>query len=147
MAAAICPKLLQRVPDAHFIMIGEGPLLKDLQAQASELAVDHRFHWMGFRRDGQHLLAGFDVLAMPSELEGLPLVLLEAMAAGVPVVAHAVDGIPEALNDGVEGWLVRPHDVAALADRLARVLEDEEHARKWVSERAPASSTHSPSTP
>jgi glycosyltransferase involved in cell wall biosynthesis len=63
---------------------------------------------------------------MPSEWEGLPIVLLEAMAAGVPAVAHAVDGIPEAVTDGVEGFLVGRGDVRALTERLTRLLTDPE---------------------
>jgi glycosyltransferase involved in cell wall biosynthesis len=131
------PEILRRVPDAHFVIIGDGPLFESLQHQVNDLGVYERFHWFGFRKEGQELLAGFDVLAMPSEREGLPLVLLEAMATGIPVVAHAVDGIPEALSDGAEGWLVAPHDVATLADRLVRVLSSPEEARK-MGERAQA---------
>src|SRR5262249_4009629 len=127
----------QRVPDAHFVMVGDGPLFEALQQEAHDLEVADRFHWLGFRRDGQQLLAGFDVLAMPSEHEGLPLVLLEAMASQGSVVAHAVDGIPESLTDEIEGWLIEPHDVAALTDRLERVLKNQGEARK-MGERARA---------
>ena len=87
--------------------------------------------WLGFRKDVPAVLGGLDVIAMPSVFEGLPLVLLEAFAAGCPAVAHAVDGIPEIIDDGVNGFLTRPDEPARLGDRIAQVLQDAELAAKF----------------
>ena len=119
------PTILRAVPNAHFVIIGEGPLRASLEQQAQRAGMADHFHWLGFRNDVTQLLPGMTVLAMPSEYEGLPIVLLEAMASEVPVVANAVDGIPEALTNGVEGFLVERGDIARLADRLIRILQDQ----------------------
>jgi glycosyltransferase involved in cell wall biosynthesis len=76
------------------------------------------------------LLRGAAALVVPSIYEGMPLVILEAMEAGVPVVASRVSGIPEVVEDGVTGWLVPPEDPEALAAALAEVLEHPDEARK-----------------
>lgn len=118
------PGVLRLAPDAHFVFIGEGSLVGPLSEQAERGGANGRVRWMGFRTDARDLIAGMDVLAMPSRFEGLPIVLLEAMAAATPVVATSVDGIPEAIRDGVEGFLVDPGDVDQLAERIGRVLND-----------------------
>lgn len=117
-------------PRAHLLLVGDGPLRPKLEARAAELGLSDIVHFVGFRSDTPAVLAGIDVLAMPSLFEGLPLVLLEAFAAGCPVVAHAVDGIPEVIDDGVNGYLVARGDVAALTERLARLLGDPESAAR-----------------
>ena len=116
------PQLLRREPETHVVLIGDGPLRGELETQARRLGIAVRVHFLGFRDDVPALLAALDVLVMPSLFEGLPLVLLEALAAGCPVVAHAVDGIPEVLEDQRMGFLVSVGDVATLADRTARLL-------------------------
>jgi glycosyltransferase involved in cell wall biosynthesis len=98
--------------------------------------------FLGERPDVERLLAGMDVFALSSREEGIPNAVLEAMAAGRPVVATAVGGTPEVLEDGRTGWLVPPGDPAALADALAEALLDPAEAarrgaaaRRDVSER------------
>jgi glycosyltransferase involved in cell wall biosynthesis len=95
--------------------------------------------FLGVRRDVGELMAALDVFVMPSLWEGLPLALILAMGAGLPVVATAVAGIPEVVTDGETGWLVPPGDSAALARALAAVLGDRERAKsvgaaakRWV---------------
>jgi glycosyltransferase involved in cell wall biosynthesis len=124
------PAILRAAPTARFVFVGDGELRTELERQAAELGVQGNVHWLGFRKDVPALLPAFDVLAMPSVFEGLPLVLLEAFAAGLPAVAHAVDGIPEVIDDGVNGFLTRPDDTAELAERIARVLVDRELAER-----------------
>jgi len=116
------PAILRACPDTHFAFIGEGHLLAELQAQADALGIRDRTHWLGFRPGAQALMAGMDVLALPSRFEGLPLAVLEAMSVETPVVAHDVDGVGEAVRDGREGLLVPLGDTRALADRICRLL-------------------------
>jgi glycosyltransferase involved in cell wall biosynthesis len=100
-----------RVPDMQFLVIGDGP------KRAAWQALDRtgRVRWAGYRTDVNELLAGADVFVHPSLDDAFPTVLLEAMAAGLPVVASRVGGIPEIVADGVTGRLVPPGDAAALA--------------------------------
>jgi glycosyltransferase involved in cell wall biosynthesis len=84
--------------------------------------VDHRFHFVGYRANTVDLLRAMDLFVLPSLYEGMPLSILEAMGAGLPVVATAVDGTPEAVVDGETGHLIRPADPAALASAVNRLL-------------------------
>jgi glycosyltransferase involved in cell wall biosynthesis len=122
-------------PDVGFVLFGEGPLREALRGQVVRAGLEGRFVLAGHRADIDRFLPHLDVLAMSSHTEGLPCVLLEAMAAGVPVVATAVGGIPEAVADGASGFLVPPGDPAALADRIGRLLADE-GLRRGVAGRA-----------
>jgi glycosyltransferase involved in cell wall biosynthesis len=83
----------------------------------------------GFRRDLDRILPAFSIFCLSSHLEGLGTSLLDAMAFGLPVVATAAGGIPEAVDDGVSGRIVPPRDPTALADALADVLSDEERRK------------------
>jgi glycosyltransferase involved in cell wall biosynthesis len=121
-------KFLPKVPSARVVLVGDGPLRGELEAQAQSLGIADRVLFLGFRKDAPKVLAALDVLAMPSVFEGLPLVLLEACAAGCPAVAHAVDGIPEVIEDEVSGFLVPRGNVELLANRIAQVLRDEQLA-------------------
>jgi glycosyltransferase involved in cell wall biosynthesis len=118
--------VIRAVPQTHVVFVGDGHLREVLEAQAVRLGIRANLHFLGFRMDTAALLPAFDVLAMPSVFEGLPLALLEAAAAGCPAVAHAVDGIPEVVEDGVNGFLVPPGDRARLAECISRILQDRE---------------------
>lgn len=109
---------------------GDGELDK-VQQRARELGIADRVHVLGWVQSEAKAreLAQASVFVLPSYNEGLPMSVLEAMAAGLPVVSTPVGGIPEAVQDGVEGFLVRPGDVQALADRLQRLATDAELAR------------------
>lgn len=116
---AAMPLLLERVPGAHAIIAGGGDLEDYFRDLARELGVADRVHVLGPRRDVPALMHAMDVFAMPSIWEGFGLVLLEAMAAGRPIVASRVATIPEVVADGETGVLVPAGDPLALADALA----------------------------
>jgi len=122
--------ILQYVPHTHFLVIGDGPLRRELQEYAGLLGVQEHVHFLGFRMDAQALIGLLDVLVVPSLSEGTPLVTLEAMAAGVPVVASAVGGIPEQIRHYREGLLVPSGDAAVLANAVLRLLQDPLWAQK-----------------
>jgi glycosyltransferase involved in cell wall biosynthesis len=113
-----------RVPEAMFVLAGDGPERPALEAQARALGLSNRVIFLGYRDDVCDLLASCDVFVLPSLFEGLPLSVLEAMAAGKPVVATAIGGTDEAVVDGVTGLLVPPADSAALANAIRMVLSD-----------------------
>jgi glycosyltransferase involved in cell wall biosynthesis len=112
------------VPDATFVLAGDGPLRAELEQRARELGVAGRCLFLGERADVPDLLAAADLFLLPSLWEGLPLSVLEAMAAGRPVVATAIGGTDEAVTDGVTGLLVPPRDPAAIAAAIARLRDD-----------------------
>jgi glycosyltransferase involved in cell wall biosynthesis len=128
---AALPKLAR--DDVTLLLAGEdvesgGTYRSALEREARELGVADRVRFLGRRDDVPALLAAADALVLPSSVEGLPLVVLEAMAAGRPVVATAVGGTPEAVVDGETGLLVRPGDVDALARAVDSLLADPERA-------------------
>lgn len=124
-------------PDLRVAIVGDGPLLPALRDRAAVLGIAGRVHLPGFRDDVPDLLPALDAFAFPSREEGLGSALLEAMAAGVPVVATRAGGIPEVVRDGVDGLLVPPADPPALAAALDRILRDPAAAdRRAASARA-----------
>jgi glycosyltransferase involved in cell wall biosynthesis len=113
------------LPGATLILVGTGPLDAELRERARGLGVAGSVRFLGSRDDVLDLLPALDVFVLGSRFEGLPVSLLEAMAAGVAVVATQVGGIPEVVTDGVHGLTVPAGDPVALATALARVLRDE----------------------
>ena len=118
------PAVLARVPEARLLVVGEGSLRDDLERQAAQLGIADRVVFAGRRDDIPAVTAALDVAVLPSYREAQGLVVLEAMALSRPIVASNVGGIPEMIEDGVSGLLVPPHDPAALADAIARLLLD-----------------------
>ena len=118
------------VPQARFAIVGDGELRGDLERRARGLPVV----FTGARDDVPDLLASFDVFAFPSLYEGLCLAVVEAQAAGVPVVATPVGGIRETVVDGETGLLVPTRDPEALAAAIRRLLDDRELARRLADE-------------
>lgn len=112
----------QRYPNAYFMMVGDGPLRGEVEQLATELGIANRLVLTGLRRDVPELLAAFDLFALSSLWEGLPRVLLQAMATSLPVVATACDGSAEAIETGVNGFLVPPSEPTQLAERLCQLL-------------------------
>jgi glycosyltransferase involved in cell wall biosynthesis len=121
--------LRSRLPEARLVIAGEGELRADLEARVEARGLADRVVFAGFRRDLDRLLPAFSVFCLSSRLEGLGTSLLDAMCLGLPVVATAAGGIPEAVEDGVTGRLVPPGDPGALAAALAEVLGDEAKRR------------------
>ena len=118
------PGLLRRCPDLAVVVIGSGHLEEQLRAQAAALGVTDAVRLVGHRSDARGLLDAADVFVLPSRMEGMPLALLEAMDAGLPVVATRVIGSEEVVDEGRTGLLVRPRDAAALEGALGRLLDD-----------------------
>jgi glycosyltransferase involved in cell wall biosynthesis len=121
---------ISQVPDAIFVMAGDGPEKAALEARTHKLGIDDRVIFLGYRKDTPELLASCDLFVLPSVYEGLPLSILEAMAAEKAVVATAVGGIPEAVLDGETGFLVPPRDPTALARAIQTVLSNPSLARR-----------------
>jgi glycosyltransferase involved in cell wall biosynthesis len=111
-------------PEPLYLIAGEGPLRADLQQQAQLLGLKDQVRFLGFRTDRSQLIGACDLFVLPSLDEGLPLALLEAMAAGKPVVACGVGGVGEVITHGVTGVLVPPADSRALAEAIGAVLSD-----------------------
>lgn len=114
----------RELPEAIVALAGDGPERDRLQAMARELGIDARVRFLGHRTDVAALLAACDIFVLPSLYEGLPLSVLEAMAAGRPVVATRVGGTDEAIDEGVTGRLVPPADPGALAAALRELIDD-----------------------
>jgi glycosyltransferase involved in cell wall biosynthesis len=119
---------LQRpsLADVNLLVVGDGHLREALQQAATKRGAAGRVHFLGARRDLGNLLAAMDVFVLPSLWEGVPLSLLLAMGAAVPVVSTAVAGIPEVVQDGQTGLLVRPADAQALGGALELLFGDKE---------------------
>ncbi|HEU5162718.1 MAG TPA: glycosyltransferase family 4 protein, partial [Thermoanaerobaculia bacterium] len=109
-------------PKSVLAIAGDGPLAPRLRAEAEALGVAGSVRWLGYREDIPALLASFDLFVHPTLFDALPTSVLEAMAAGVPVVASATGGVPEIITDGRDGLLVLPGDDAALASAVIRLL-------------------------
>jgi glycosyltransferase involved in cell wall biosynthesis len=118
--------VVRRVPDARFVIAGEGELRPSLERQIKEHHLEKHVLLAGFRPDVLSLHKAFDVFAMSSVSEGLGTSLLDAMACGRPIVATTAGGIPEVVVDGQTGLLVPPRDHQAMADAIVRLLSDPE---------------------
>jgi glycosyltransferase involved in cell wall biosynthesis len=112
-------------PEVGFILFGDGPLRADLERRIDERGLRERFLLAGFRNDLSRYLPNLDLAVMSSFTEGLPVILLETGAAGVPTVATFVGGIPEVIDDGRSGFLVPAGDAPTLAARIIALLDDE----------------------
>jgi glycosyltransferase involved in cell wall biosynthesis len=115
---------LVRGPDYEALLVGDGPERALVEEEIARLGIGSAVRLLGERTDVPELLAEADVFVLSTRSEGLPLSVLEAMAAGLPVIASNVGGIPELVLDGVSGVLVPPGDPGALAEAIERLLED-----------------------
>ena len=116
-------------PETALVMVGKGDLDVDLRAEALRKNVNGKVKFLGWRQDINELMPVFDMLVLPSLNEGMGRVLVEAMAAGKPVVASRVGGIPDLIQDGYNGYLVPPADQQALAEAILKLLNDRDRAR------------------
>jgi L-malate glycosyltransferase len=124
--------VVARRPDVHFAWVGEGERRAALERQRAELGLERHVHLLGFRGDALGLLAQFTVFALSSHLEGLCTSLLDAQSLGVPVVATAVGGVPDVVEDDRTGRLVPGRDPGALAEALLAALEQPGERRRWA---------------
>jgi glycosyltransferase involved in cell wall biosynthesis len=123
-------QVVREIPDARFVILGEGELREHLEKQVKEHHLEKHVLLPGFRTDVLGCLKGFDVFAMSSITEGLGTSLLDAMACGRPIVATRAGGIPEIVEDDVNGLLVPVRDAAALARAIVRMLKDDALRRR-----------------
>jgi glycosyltransferase involved in cell wall biosynthesis len=112
-------------PRLRFVAVGQGPREPEIKAAHARSGVGERFVLLGYRPDAVRVMAGCDVFTLASHYEGLPVALMEALALGLPVVATAVGGVPDAITDGQEGLLVPPRRPSELADAYVRLAKDE----------------------
>jgi glycosyltransferase involved in cell wall biosynthesis len=122
-------RLRDRGVEATLCLVGEGPDRDEVEALAQRLGLMRDCLFVGYQRDVAPYYAFFDALLLPSANEGTPVVAIEALAAGLPVVATAVGGVADVVEDGVDGFLVPRGDVEALAERLHRLADDPELRR------------------
>jgi len=121
-------KLLDAGINAQFLLIGEGLYRRELEARARDLGIDTFVHMPGYYRQVEDVYRISDVLCVPSLMEGLGLVILEAMHFGVPVIASSVGGIPELIEDGKSGILIPPADVQAFYNAMYKLAVDQDLA-------------------
>jgi glycosyltransferase involved in cell wall biosynthesis len=113
----------------HLVVVGDGHLREQLERQATDLGIADRVRFLGARRDLGNLMSAMDMFVMPSLWEGLPLSMVLAMGAGLPVVATSVAGIPEVVHDGHSGLLVPPGDAPALGAALSQLVRSSDLRR------------------
>jgi glycosyltransferase involved in cell wall biosynthesis len=117
-------RALAQIPEAALVLVGEGPLEADLRREAAARAVQDRVIFAGLRPDARALMGAADVMLVPSRWEGLPLAVLEGLAAGVPIVATRVRGVRELLTHERDCLLVEPDDHRGLAAAVRRLFAD-----------------------
>jgi glycosyltransferase involved in cell wall biosynthesis len=127
---AVAGRVLCREPDAYFLIAGDGELRPELEALIRADGLQERVMLLGWRRDISRLLRAADLFLLTSRWEGLPRAILEALLAGLPVVATAVDGVTDVVHDGVNGYVVPVGDTKLMADRLVEILQSPELRRK-----------------
>jgi glycosyltransferase involved in cell wall biosynthesis len=143
-AAARLEKMNQ-APDFRVVLVGDGPEQENLQRLTARLGIGQRIVMAGFQTDVRPYYCLSTLLALPSYSEGSPNVVLEAMAAGLPIAATDAGGVPEILEDGVTGLLVQPGDPQAMAEAILRILRDKALAsRLAAAARSCAESKYTP---
>ena len=115
-------RVLQSIPNAHLVLVGEGPLRDSVEKKVKKGRLDYSVSFLGLRDDVLSIMQSCDVLLFPSHFEGLPIVLIEANAAGLPIVASKIPEIEEAFQDGRNAILHDPHDVDGMAECVVKVL-------------------------
>lgn len=117
-------KLIEEGLNTELIFVGDGPERSRLESMVKDLEIAQYVRFLGFQADVKSSLSKFDIFALSSLTEGIPIAMLEAMAMGVPVVATRVGGIPEVIEDNVDGLLVEARNPLALADALMKLIKD-----------------------
>ncbi len=124
------PGILEHAPDTHFVFVGDGDARGLIESEIADKGLQSRFSLLGFRDDIPEILVASDVLVLPSRLEGFGYVLVEAMAAGLPVVASNASSIPEVVEEGVTGYLHPVGDIEVLAGHVCALLSSPERAQR-----------------
>jgi glycosyltransferase involved in cell wall biosynthesis len=124
------PSILRHVPETRYLVVGDGPHKVVLEALAEKIGVAHRVIFAGLRTDVADILAASDLFVLPSLNDALPTVLIEAMAAGLPIVATSIGGIPEMVAPQVNGLLVPPGAPDALAQACCQLIRSPDRARR-----------------
>jgi glycosyltransferase involved in cell wall biosynthesis len=122
--------VIDQEPQVTFLLVGQGPLEPDIRAQVKNLNLAGNVVFAGFRTDAPRLIGAADVFVLPSQFEGLPIAMLEAMALGRPVIASRVGGVPEVISDGVDGLLIDPLSPGQLAEKILAVINCEDLREK-----------------
>ena len=125
LIAAVQP-LLDAHPNFHVVMAGDGPAFERIKGIVESLGAAQRIHMLGFRTDVANIFRGSDFFVLPTHQEALGQAFIEAMAAGLPVIGTHVDGVPELINDNVNGLLVPPRDPIALRAAIVRMIDEPE---------------------
>jgi glycosyltransferase involved in cell wall biosynthesis len=123
------PTILDHYPETRFLFFGQGPLQRDLEQLSKSLHMADKVHFAGFRTDLNRILPCLDLVVHPATMEGLGVSLLQAAAAGMPIVATRVGGIPEIVHDGVNGYLVDVGDTQAIVDAVLTLLHNPRKAK------------------
>ncbi|MCU7919246.1 MAG: glycosyltransferase family 4 protein [Candidatus Thiodiazotropha sp. (ex Epidulcina cf. delphinae)] len=124
------PRLLEAFPNLRLLIFGRGPLAAELEARIVEMKLQEQVMLAGFREDLPAILPCLDLLVHPALMEGLGIALLQAASAGLPIVAVDAGGMPEVVEDGVNGRLIPPGSVEALEDAVRQLLTDEDLRRR-----------------
>jgi glycosyltransferase involved in cell wall biosynthesis len=119
----VAERLVKQRHDVHFIIIGDGECRAELEQQVSESGINDHVSFLGWIEEVGMVLSGLDVLALTSNNEGTPVSIIEAMAAGVPVVATAVGGVADVLENGALGYITPPDDAELFAAALSQILD------------------------
>jgi glycosyltransferase involved in cell wall biosynthesis len=119
-------RVVETVPEAHLVLAGDGPRRPALERRIRELGLESRTHFLGLRDDVDSIIQSLDVAAMSSDFEGTPLFAFECMANGTPLVATAVGGLPDVIQNGRNGLLVAPRQPRELASGITSLLLDPE---------------------
>lgn len=117
-------RVRRELPDTHFVMVGDGVLRDAVEDMVRACGLQDHMHLTGWRRDIPRLLAGFDIMALTSLWEGLPKVVVEAQAAGIPVVATKTPGVDEVVREGETGFVVPPGSPGIMASRVIELLNN-----------------------
>jgi glycosyltransferase involved in cell wall biosynthesis len=126
------PEVLKQAPNTIFLFIGEGPMADELKELAQELDINSNVIFTGARNDVEELLQCMDIFASSSLWEGVPTVMLEAMASGVPIIATDIPGTNELIQHGKNGWLVPAYNSSALSEALLEFIKDPSRGKEFV---------------
>lgn len=131
------PAVAEECGDAYFLFVGDGPEREGMETACTEKGIEDRVRFSG-RLEGRDLIRAFscaDLFALPAiHQEGMPMAILEALAAGLPIVSTPKGAIPEIIRDGINGFLVAPHDPAQIAEKIVLILRQEELKRRMGEE-------------